>query len=61
MLFIPKDSESRLDGDLSEPRTGMGGGGTLVYTHITCQTLRLFSGRLTKKSANLGGGQALLV
>ena len=28
------DSESRLDGDLSEPRTGGGGGGgTLVYLY----------------------------
>ena len=46
------DSESRLDGDLSEPRTGGGGGGgALWYTYITCQTMRLgrfFSGRLTK-------------
>ena len=36
--FYLKDSESRLDGDLSEPRTGVG---VLWYTYITCQTLLL--------------------
>ena len=45
------DSDSRLDGDLSEPRTGGGGwGGSRVYLYYMSnnEAWPIFSGRLTK-------------
>ena len=46
-----KDSESRLGGDLSDPRTWGGGGGcTLAYLYYmsNIEAWSIFSGRLTK-------------
>ena len=50
-MMLVLDSESRLDGDLSEPMTG--GGGALWYTYSTkvmpnIEARPIFSGRLTK-------------